>query len=86
MIWLDLLQYLGTGLGVIAMAVISFLPRYIITGLTVSFISCIVLGSWGVLAGNEGIAISQYIYVIFNAVGIYNWSRLNKQPSQENLT
>lgn len=73
--FLDILQYLGTGLGVGYATIISLRPKLVVLGLRIGVVSCIILGSWGFITGNYGIAASQTAYTILNAIGIYKWKR-----------
>jgi uncharacterized membrane protein len=73
---LDLLQYVGTFLGVASLVLITFKPTYVVTGFVMSAISCLFLSIWGVLSMNYGIAVSQTIYVVLYSVAAYNWFKI----------
>jgi hypothetical protein len=70
---LDVLQYLGTGLGVVYFAMMSFKPETILLALKISVVSCVILGMYGWISQQYGIAISQTIYVFLNILAIYRW-------------
>ena len=73
----DILQYLGTGLGILYVTLMSFKPSYINIALKISLVSCIILSIWGYSTYNYGIFASQFIYVILNAIAIYRWRNIS---------
>lgn len=73
---IDILQYLGTGLGILYFGMLSFKPSLMVPALYISVVSCTALAVFGFVTQLYGIGISQSIYVVFNIVAIYNWSRL----------
>lgn len=73
---LDLLQYLGTFLGVVSLLVITFKPSNVVAGFVISAISCLILSLWGFLSTNLGIALSQTIYIGLYSVAAYNWFKI----------
>lgn len=72
---IDVLQYLGTGLGVVYFAMMSFKPELMLTALKISIVSCIILGAYGWISAQYGIAVSQTIYVFLNTLAVFKWSK-----------
>lgn len=74
---LDLIQYLGTFLGVLSLVVITFKPSKVVAGFILSAISCMILSIWGFLSTNYGIALSQTAYICLYSLAAYNWFKIN---------
>lgn len=80
---IDMLQYFGTGLGILYFGMLSFKPSLMVPALYISVVSCAALAIFGFVTQLYGIAISQSIYVVFNIAAIYNWSKLKYKEAQD---
>lgn len=70
-----LFQYLGAGIGVASVAVLSFLPKYIIPSLYVHIVSCLCMGLYAYLTNQPGIYMSQITYLTLDIVAIVMWTK-----------
>lgn len=77
------LQYIGAALGMVGMGMLSLFPKHIILSLIITAASCVLMGSYGALTGQYGIAVAQSVYFIFNLIGIYKWRSVNVKPDQD---
>jgi glycerol-3-phosphate acyltransferase PlsY len=68
-------QYLGGGLGMLSVGIMSLLPRYIIHSMVLHAISCVAMAGYAVHTDQPGIYISQLTYLVFDLAGVVMWSR-----------
>lgn len=73
------LQYLGAVLGILGMAGITMAPKKVVLAMVVTASSCVVMGLYGLLTAQYGIAVAQLLYLILNLYGVYKWSKVNVQ-------
>jgi len=77
-----LLQYTGAVLGVIGMGLLSLAPNRILLALLITALSCVVMGAYGFVTDQYGIAAAQTIYFTFNVIGLYTWRKVNVKHDQ----
>jgi uncharacterized metal-binding protein len=68
-------QYIGAGLGMSSVAVLSIFPKYIVESLGVHVFSCVGMGLYAFLTDQPGIYVSQMVYILFDLVGIVMWTK-----------
>ena len=72
-----LLQYAGAFFGIVGMGLLSLTPSKVRMALAVTAFSCVLMGSYGLLTEQYGIAFAQTVYLIFNIIGLYSWRKVN---------
>ncbi len=77
------LQYIGAAFGIVGMGLLSLAPQHILYALGITALSCVIMGSYGFIAGQWGIAIAQTVYLIFNLIGLFSWRKVNVKSSND---
>lgn len=76
---MELLQYIGATLGILGMAGITMSPSKVVLAMAVTASSCVVMGLYGLLTAQYGIALAQLVYLVLNIYGVYRWRKVNVQ-------
>lgn len=73
---MEIVQYLGTFLGVVSAILVANFPKHIRLGFAINLLSDVLVLVWGVSTGAIGIAASQACYGVLAIIGIYKWKQV----------
>ncbi len=79
--WLDVLQYVGAGLGIISITLAAIRMDKMTWSMLFGALGGVLLGSYGFITGQYAIAISQSLYVVLYLRGVLLWGNKNNKKS-----
>lgn len=81
-----LLQYGGALFGILGMGLLSLMPSRVLLALAVTAFSCVLMGAYGLMTEQYGIAFAQTTYFVFNVIGLYSWRKVNVKSNSNTET
>lgn len=73
---MEYFQYVAACLGMIAIFMLNFYPKYIKKALLIAVVCGVCWIVHAINVGEYALAVSQIAYTIFNCIGYYKWSHI----------